>query len=100
MTEKNSTLRLRRVYFVIIDRKGTEMKENTIYITDDGKEIEMKIYMTFEMNGKNYVVVYEEGNEDELYPLIYDEEGNLDPVEDEEEMSMIEEVVSAYEEEN
>jgi len=75
------------------------MKENTIYITDDGKEIEMKIYMTFEMNGKNYVIVYEEGKEDELYPLIYDEEGNLYPVDDEEEMNLVDEVVSAYEEE-
>lgn len=77
------------------------MKENTIYITDEnGNEIEMKIYLTFDMNDKQYVVVYEEGNEDELYPLVYDNEGNLYPVENEEEMSLVEEVVSAYEEEN
>lgn len=77
------------------------MKENSIYITDEnGKEVEMKIYMTFDINQKQYVVVYEEGNEDELYPFIYDDEGNLYPVEDEEEMDMIDEVVSAYEEEN
>ncbi|MBR5341575.1 MAG: DUF1292 domain-containing protein [Erysipelotrichaceae bacterium] len=77
------------------------MKENSIFITDDdGKEVEMKIYFTFDMNDKNYVVVYEEGNEDELYPFTYDDEGNLFPVENEEEMQLIEEVVSAYEEEN
>ena len=77
------------------------MKENSIFITDDnGKEVEMKIYMTFDANDKQYVVVYEEGKEDELYPFIYDDEGNLYPVEDEEEMQMIDEVVSAYEEEN
>ena len=77
------------------------MKENTIYITDEnGKEIEMKIYLTFDMNDKQYVVIYEEGNEDELYPLVYDNEGNLYPVENEEELSLVEEVVSAYEEEN
>ena len=77
------------------------MKENSIFITDDnGKEVEMKIYFTFDMNDKNYVVVYEEGNEDELYPFIYDDEGNLFPVESEEEMQLIEEVVTAYEEEN
>ena len=77
------------------------MKENSIFITgDDGKEIEMKIYLTFDMNDKQYVVVYEEGHEDELYPLVYDDEGNLYPVESEEEMSLIEEVVGAYEEEN
>ena len=77
------------------------MKENSIFITDEnGKEVEMKIYMTFDANDKQYVVVYEEGKEDELYPFIYDDEGNLYPVEDEEEMQMIDEVVSAYEEEN
>ncbi|MBQ1379181.1 MAG: DUF1292 domain-containing protein [Erysipelotrichaceae bacterium] len=76
------------------------MKENSIFITDeDGKEVEMKILMTFEANQKKYVVVYDEKNEDELYPFVYDDEGNLFAVEDEEEMAMIDEVVSAYEEE-
>ena len=77
------------------------MKENSIFITDEnGKEIEMKIYLTFDANDRQYVVVYEEGKEDELYPLVYDNEGNLFPVENEEEMNLIDEVVSAYEEEN
>ena len=76
------------------------MKDNSIFITDeDGKEVEMKILMTFEANQKKYVVVYDEKNEDELYPFVYDDEGNLFAVEDEEEMAMIDEVVSAYEEE-
>lgn len=76
------------------------MKENSIFITDeDGKEVEMKILMTFEANQKKYVVVYDEKNEDELYPFVYDDEGNLFAVEDEEEMAIIDEVVSAYEEE-
>ena len=76
------------------------MKENSIFITnEDGKEVEMKILMTFEANQKKYVVVYDEKNEDELYPFVYDDEGNLFAVEDEEEMAMIDEVVSAYEEE-
>ena len=76
------------------------MKENSIFITDeDGKEVEMKILMTFEANQKKYVVVYDEKNEDDLYPFVYDDEGNLFAVEDEEEMAMIDEVVSAYEEE-
>ena len=76
------------------------MKENSIFITDEaGEEVEMKILMTFEANQKKYVVVYDEKNEDELYPFVYDDEGNLFAVEDEEEMAMIDEVVSAYEEE-
>ena len=76
------------------------MKENSIFITDDnGKEIEMKIYLTFEANDKQYCVVYNEDNEDELYPFIYDDEGNLFEVESQEELDMIDEVVSAYEQE-
>ena len=77
------------------------MKENSIFITDDeGNEVEMKIYLTFDANDKQYVIVYELDKEDELYPFIYDNEGNLYPVENKEEMEMIEEVLGAYEEEN
>ena len=77
------------------------MKENSIFIMDDvGKEVEMKIYLTFDANDKQYVVVYEEDHDDELFALIYDDEGNLYPVDDPEELEMIDEVVSAYEEEN
>ena len=77
------------------------MKENSIFITDDtGKEIEMKIYLTFDANDKQYVIVYELDKEDELYPFIYDDEGNLYPVENSDELEMIEEVLGAYEEEN
>lgn len=77
------------------------MKEDSIYVIDDnGKEIEMKIYLTFDANGKNYVVVYEEGNDKDLYSFTYDDEGNLFAVDDVEELEMVEEVVSAYEEEN
>ena len=75
------------------------MKDNSIFITDEnGKEVEMKIYLTFDANDKSYVVVYNAENEDELYPFIYDDEGNLFAVESEEELDMIDEVVGAYEE--
>ena len=41
--------------------------ENKIYITDDGgNEREMNILFTFDMNDKNYVVVYENDNDEEL----------------------------------
>ena len=76
------------------------MKENSIYIIDDtGKEVEMKIFLTFDYNDKQYVVVYEENNEDDLYAFVYDDKGNLYPVENEEELDIVDEVVSAYEEE-
>ena len=63
-------------------------------------EIEMKIYFTFDANDKQYVVVYEIDHEDVLYSFTYDMDGNLYPVDDEEELEMIEEVRAAYEEEN
>lgn len=77
------------------------MTENSIFITDDnGKEVEMKIYLTFDANDKKYVVVYSENNEDELYSFVYDDEGNLYQIESEEELKMVNEVIGAYEEEN
>ena len=76
------------------------MKDNVIYIADEnGKEVEMNILLTFDANEKKYVVVYETGNEEDVYPFIYDDNGNLFEVESQEELSMIQEVVSAYEEE-
>lgn len=77
------------------------MSENSIFITDDnGKEVEMKIYLTFEANNKKYVVVYSEENEDELYSFVYDDNGNLYQIESDEELKMVDEVVGAYEQEN
>lgn len=77
------------------------MSENSIFITDEnGKEFEMKIYLTFDANNKKYVVVYSEDNEDELYSFVYDEDGNLFQIESDEEMQMVNEVIGAYEEEN
>lgn len=77
------------------------MSENSIFITDEnGKEVEMKIYLTFEANDKKYVVVYSEQMEDELYSFVYDEDGNLYQIESEEELKMVNEVIGAYEEEN
>ena len=85
---------------IITDGKIWDMKENSIFITDEnGKEVEMKIYMTFDMNDKQYVVTYVEGKEDELYSFTYDDEGNLYIVESEEEMDAIQEIINAYEEE-
>lgn len=76
------------------------MKDNVIYIIDDqGKEVEMNILLTFEANDKKYVVVYETDKEDDVYAFIYDDEGNLFEVETEDELQMIQEVISAYEEE-
>lgn len=70
---------------------------NKITITDEnGKSIEMNILFTFDADDNNYVICYLEGKEDEIYPFRYDEDGNLDVVEDEEELAMIDEVVAAF----
>ena len=77
------------------------MSEDSIFIMDEnGKEIEMKIYLTFEANNKKYVVVYSNDNEDELYSFIYDDGGNLYQIDSDEELQMVNEVIGAYEEEN
>ena len=76
------------------------MSQDSIFITDEnGKEVEMKIFLTFDANDKKYVVVYNQDKEDELYSFIYDDEGNLFQIETEEELSMVNEVINAYEEE-
>lgn len=75
------------------------MEDNKIYITDEnGKEIEMNILFTFDANDKNYVICFEDGKEDEVYPFSYDENGNLFIVEDEDELKMIDEVVASFDE--
>ena len=71
--------------------------ENKIYITDDnGKEIEMNILFTFDMEDKNYVVVYENNKEDDLFAFEYDEEGNLIMIEDDETLEKVQEVIDAF----
>lgn len=76
------------------------MREDSILIVDEnGKENEMKIFLTFDANEKKYVVVYPENNEDELYSFTYDDEGNLFQIDDEKELELVNEVISAYEEE-
>lgn len=73
--------------------------DNTIYIYDDnGQEKEMQILLTCELEGSQYVLVYEKDREDELYVFKYDEEGNLEVCSDEN-LALIEEVVAAFEDE-
>lgn len=71
--------------------------DNTIYIQDDnGKEIEFNILFTFENETNKYVVTYLDNNDDEIYAFRYDDDGNLIEIETEDEMKMVEEVVSAF----
>ena len=76
--------------------------ENKIFITDDnGKEVEMNVLLTFSLNEgtkdeKEIAVVYPDDNEDELYALSYDEDGNMYTIDNEEELAQIQEVIDAF----
>ena len=68
-------------------------------IDDDGKEVKMHILFTIESDEKKYVLLYQDGDaSEETYPFIYDEDGNLFPVEDEAELAMLNEALGAFEE--
>ena len=77
------------------------MQDSTrlIVIDDSGKEIEMEIIFTFENDDKTKQYVLYTNPEDEngeVFASLYDDEGHLFPVEDENEWQMIEEVFGAY----
>ena len=71
-----------------------------MYVMDeDGKEIEMRILFTFENEdtGTQYVVFQEAGMDSEdVYASAYDDDGNLLPIESDEEWDMIQEVLNAF----
>lgn len=73
--------------------------DDILYLIDDqGKEVKMHILFTIEANEKNYVLLYQDGDtSEETYPFLYDEEGNLFPVEDENELAMLNEALGAFE---
>ena len=74
--------------------------DNIVIIDDDGNEVEMKIYFTFEANDKQYAILYYEDNPEDLYAFEYDDNGNISSVEDKEEFAMIEEILMAYEDDH
>ena len=68
-------------------------------IDDNGKELEFEILFTFESDEteKKYVLYYDPSEEEpQVYSSIYDDEGNLYPVETPEEWDMIEEVFASF----
>lgn len=78
------------------------LDSNTLFIKDEnGKEVEMEILFTFANDeaGKQYVVFQSPSGDDEVFASAYDEEGNLFPIETEEEWAMVEEVLGAFSEE-
>ena len=80
------------------------LETNTMFVTDEsGNEKEMEILFTFEdeEKGRKYVVFADPEDEgEEVFASAYDDEGNLMPVETDEEWQMIEEVIGAFSEEH
>lgn len=75
------------------------MDENIIVVTDEnGEEYELEILFTFddEENNKSYVLLQTLEENGDIYPYSYTEDGELNPVEDEEEWKMCEEVLNAF----
>ncbi|MDD4584716.1 MAG: DUF1292 domain-containing protein [Erysipelotrichales bacterium] len=80
------------------------MEDNKLVVIDEkGNEIEMEILFTFDDDArkKKYVIYFNPNDKQEnLYASIYDDEGHLYPIEDDEEWDMVEEVIGTFMEEN
>ena len=74
-------------------------KELTV-IDEEGNEHLMEILFTYEheQRNKKYVFFFDPNNDEEVLVMSYNDEGELFPVDDEEEYEEIEEVFNAFEE--
>lgn len=76
------------------------MEENKLLVRDeDGREFEMTILFTFhdDRGGKDYVVYFDEKEESgQLFAASYNDEGELFPVEGDEEIDHVNEVIEAF----
>lgn len=78
------------------------LDSNSIYVKDEnGNEKRMTILFTFdnEVTKKQYVV-FQDPEQDEVYASAYDENGQLLPIETDEEWEMVEEVINTFVEDN
>jgi len=76
-----------------------DLDKKLIVIDEQGNENEMEILFTFnsEEYGKQYVLFIDPNAEEgEVYASSYDDEGNLNIVEDEAEWAMIEEILATF----
>ncbi len=78
-----------------------KIKDNQLILCDDdGKEIVTEVLFTYENEerGKKYVFFVDPENDDNVIAMIYTDEGELFPIEDDEEFDEVEEVFNAYQE--
>ena len=76
-----------------------ELDDNKMIITDeDGNEHVVTILFTYhhDERNKDYVLFLEEDDDDNVIAMSYTEDGDLLPIEDEEEYAEIEELLNAY----
>lgn len=76
------------------------LDSNSLYVKDEnGQEKKMTILFTFDSKDyeSQYVVFQDsENDEGDVYASRYDEEGNLLPIETDEEWEMVEEVIHTF----
>lgn len=76
------------------------LDENCLYVQDEhGVERKMTILFTFDNpeGDKHYVVFQDpEADDDQVYASRYTDEGELLPIESEDEWNMVEEVIGAF----
>lgn len=76
------------------------LDSNSLYVTDEnGNEKRMVILFTFDSEdyGKQYVVFQDpDGDEGEIFASAYTDDGELLPVESDEEWDMIQEVINTF----
>ncbi len=71
--------------------------EDRIFLTDEnGTEFEARIILTFDYDGKNYVLLQDMEDDETVYAYTFDDEGNLYEVETEAELEYCEEVLDAF----
>ncbi|MBP3853696.1 MAG: DUF1292 domain-containing protein [Erysipelotrichaceae bacterium] len=80
------------------------LDSNSLYVQDEnGNEKRMIILFTFDApDKKNQYVVFQdpESEEGEVFASRYDEQGNLLPIESDEEWEMVEEVINTFAEDD
>ena len=78
------------------------MEENKIIVTDDnGKEYEMTILFTYDTEEKKYVFYYDDNIDDgEVFVSQFTDQGELFPVTDDAEWTMLNKVLEEWQLEN
>lgn len=75
------------------------LDSNCLYVKDEaGNEVKMTILFTFDApNGTQYVVFQNANEEDgQVFASRYNDEGELLPIESDEEWDMVEEVINTF----